>query len=471
MNKPWSPQPKQAEFARSGADITVFGGGAGGGKTAGLVAVSARYIANQAYDFMLLRRHKTEIKLPGGLWSETERLFRHPAINARSYNDYRWVFPSGSTGKLEGLEHDSDVNKLYGTQIPFIGFDEVQHFSEYQFWSMYARNRPKAGSPGADKIRCMVRATCNPEPDSWLSRLLQWWWDTETGLAIKERAGRIRWLVRLDEGDIRWADSRLELIDALAPQWLHDPSNPQNPIRPISLSFIPATVFDNQILMRDDPTYIAKLYALPRPERERLLNGNWKVTATVGDYFPRNKIEIVDAAPGDAETTRGWDLAATKPSANNSNPDWTAGVKIKRKNGLYFVEHVERFRDDAGVVNTTLRNIASQDGPRCSIGLFQDPGQAGKAMARFQVAMLHGLHVVLIPATSNKITLAKPFASQWLAGNVKIVAGSWNEAYINEMNNFDGLGKVKDDQVDASSAAFHAFARQISGEIGLSIPR
>ena len=47
--------------------------------------------------------------------------------------------------------------------------------------------------------------------------------------------------------------------------------------RPISVTFIPATVFDNPILLRVNPEYFTWLLSLPLLERERLLDGNWKV--------------------------------------------------------------------------------------------------------------------------------------------------------------------------------------------------
>ena len=50
-----------------------------------------------------------------------------------------------------------------------------------------------------------------------------------------------------------------------------------DPPRPISVTFIPAKVFDNPVLLRVNPEYSTWLLSLPLLERERLLGGNWKI--------------------------------------------------------------------------------------------------------------------------------------------------------------------------------------------------
>jgi phage terminase large subunit-like protein len=49
-------------------------------------------------------------------------------------------------------------------------------------------------------------------------------------------------------------------------------------------------------------------------------------------------------------------------------------------------------------------------------------------------------------------------SAQAEAGNVKLVRGTWNDAYLNELENFDGSDGCVADQVDASSGAFHLLA-------------
>jgi hypothetical protein len=95
----------------------------------------------------------------------------------------------------------------------------------------------------------------------------------------------------------------------------------------MSVTFIPATVFDNPALLRVNPAllrvnpeYLAWLLSLPTLERERLLAGNWKIRPAAGLYFKREWCSVVDQAPADLDIVRYWDLAATEKTEFN-DPD------------------------------------------------------------------------------------------------------------------------------------------------------
>lgn len=105
-------------------------------------------------------------------------------------------------------------------------------------------------------------------------------------------------------------------------------------------------------------------------------------------------------------------------------------------------------------VESTVRNTASQDGRAVIVGIEQDPGQAGKAEAQYQIRNLAGFTAKINIAREAKGVRARPFSAQCEAGNVKIVRGAWNDAYLRELENFDGTTNCVADQVDASSGAF-----------------
>jgi hypothetical protein len=86
-----------------------------------------------------------------------------------------------------------------GAQITLICFDELTHFTARQFFYMVSRNRSTCG------VRPYIRATCNPDADSWVADFLAWWINPASGLPILERAGVLRYYVRVDE-KIQWAD-------------------------------------------------------------------------------------------------------------------------------------------------------------------------------------------------------------------------------------------------------------------------
>jgi predicted phage terminase large subunit-like protein len=70
-----------------------------------------------------------------------------------------------------------------------------------------------------------------------------------------------------------------------------------------------------------------------------------------------------------------------------------------------------------------------------------------------------------VSITGDKVTRAKPFRAQVEAGNVKLVRGAWNEAFIQELCMFP-TGK-HDDQVDASSCAFNALLLEMPRLVGM----
>jgi predicted phage terminase large subunit-like protein len=343
------------------------------------------------------------------------------------------------------MEHEKNRLDWQGAQIPWIGFDELTHFSWRQFSYMFSRNR------SASNVAGKIRGTCNPDPDSWVRKFIDWYIGAD-GYAIPERSGVIRWLI-VEGDEIVWANSKRELLD------MYPARTEGKDIFPTSFTFIRSSVYDNKILLEKDPRYLANLHALSRVEKAQLLDGNWNVRPTAGSYFKRSDFEVVDAVPAGAKRVRAWDLAATKRAENaeqrekkSNDPDYTAGVKISKVGNIYYIEHVERFREDAPVVASRLKNTATQDGVRTKVRLPQDPGQAGKSQAKSLTASLAGFPVVFYPVTGSKEHRATPLASQAQAGNVKLVRGPWNEAFLSEAENFpEG---IHDDQIDAAADAF-----------------
>jgi len=171
-----------------------------------------------------------------------------------------------------------------------------------------------------------------------------------------------------------------------------------------------------------------------------------------GTLFKVARIAVLDAAPSGTKIVRAWDLAATR-AAGSRDPDWTAGVKLLRTSDNGFVVlDVVRVRGTPDEIEQTIVNTAAQDGRTVRIGLPQDPGQAGKAQVLYLTRKLAGFHVDSSPETGDKATRAGPVASQVNVGNVSIISGSWNRAFLDEIAAFPAGSK--DDQVDALSRAF-----------------
>lgn len=197
-------------------------------------------------------------------------------------------------------------------------------------------------------------------------------------------------------------------------------------------------------------------------EANRLILGDYAFSALYqqnptpreGRMFPRELVQIVDALPADRQALRAWDKAGSEQSG-----DWTAGVKLSKSGGLFYVEHVDRCRREALLRRQRMRITAELDTPNVPIHIEQEPGSGGKDSAADDVRMLAGFAVTTAPVTGDKVVRAMPFAAQWQAGNVRILRGDWNREYLDEMERFPH--GTHDDQVDGSSAAFNKLAARI----------
>jgi hypothetical protein len=254
-----SPQEgKQSEFVHSEADIAFFGGSAGSGKTYSLAMIPLMFIDEPTFNAVIMRKTYPEIFNPGGLWEEMEALYS-PCGAVANMSSHTWTFPSGMYVQAAHMQHEKDKHKYQGSQIVYIAFDELVHFSKTQFFYMVSRNR-KVGSP----TKPFLRATMNADADSWVADFIAWWID-EDGFVIPERSGVMRWFIVKNDKEI-WADSP-EPLKKIAPDQ-----------EPVSFTYISASIDDNQMFMqRGGREYISKLKTLDEVQQQRLLHANWKI--------------------------------------------------------------------------------------------------------------------------------------------------------------------------------------------------
>lgn len=148
-------------------------------------------------------------------------------------------------------------------------------------------------------------------------------------------------------------------------------------------------------------------------------------------------------------TVRGWDLAATKDGMGAQ----TAAVKMGMDaHGNIYIMHCIADRWSPAQADAKIRGIAEADGHNVIQDLPQDPGAAGKHVKTSIAKLLQGYQFHVTPESGSKEDRARPLASQVESGNVYIIEGSWNDAYLNEMAAFPS-GALKD-RVDASSRAY-----------------
>ncbi len=175
-----------------------------------------------------------------------------------------------------------------------------------------------------------------------------------------------------------------------------------------------------------------------------------------GGLFEQHWFKIVEAAPAEAARVRFWDKAATRAGAGR-DPDWTVGARMALSGGTYWIEDVRRLRGTPGEVERQVRQSAELDGVAVPIWIEEEPGSAGKAdIAHFVRDVLPGFAARGARTTGAKESRADPFAAAAEAGNVHLLKGAWNRAFLEELAAFPN--GAHDDQVDAASGAFGKLA-------------
>jgi len=452
------PQPgPQEQFLKAKCDVVVYGGSAGGGKTFSLLLEPLYYINVPGYNATFFRKSNPELNAPGGLWDEAKKMYL--PLGAEMVQSPRMVARfKNSNITFAHLNRDAEVYNWQGSQMCAILFDELTHFSKSTFFYMLSRNRSVCG------VNPYIRATCNPDPSSWLAEFMSWYIDQDTGYPIPERSGKVRYFYR--DGDIiRWSGRTQDLKPYinLTKEDIEAGVKEFDLIK--SFTFISSSIYDNKELLKVNPQYLASLKSLPTVEREQLLYGNWKIKRAQGDYFRREWFKVVDRLPDPKrvlKAVRGWDRAATEKSENN-NPDYTAGVLIlKLDTDEYVIADVRRFRERPARRNELILNTALADKERYpnSRQIFeQDPGQAGIDEVETLIKSLTNNNILCDKTrpSKNKVQRALNLSAAAENGLVRIYPGEYLDDYFLELEQFSDNPKdyLHDDQIDASSCAFN----------------
>jgi predicted phage terminase large subunit-like protein len=310
-----------------------------------------------------------------------------------------------------------------------------------------------------------VLGACNPDPDSFLATFLAWWIDQQSGYAIPERSGSIRWFVRVDDAII-WSDivapstAHGEELQRYADQAKADieAKHPGNGEFARSVTFVLARLRDNKIGVKLDPGYEGRIRAMSLVDQERLLGGdrggNWKIRAGAGLVFNSTWFDYVDPGQLTAKVkarARGWDKAATAGGG-----DWTWGVlQTHYDDGTIVIEDCVYGQWAPGERDGKILETARMDGPNVMQVFEQDPGQAGVSDRDATVKLLAGYRVEFVPSSGDKVVRAGPVASQAKVRLVKLMRNpAWNALYVRLLHAFPTKG-VPDDPVDATSVAYN----------------
>ncbi len=213
------PQKKQREFFLSKTKYTAYGGARGGGKSWALrrklILLALEY---HGISILLLRRTYPELR------DNHIRPMLAELCDLCSYTDSRktFEFPCGSRIRLGYLDSESDVLQYQGQEYDIIALDEATQMTEYQFHTL------KGCLRGTNSFPKRMYITCNPGGvgHGWVKRLF---------------------------------------IDRI----YREGENGED------YSFIQARVYDNEILLKENPDYLDQLKSLPSSLRGAWLDGDW----------------------------------------------------------------------------------------------------------------------------------------------------------------------------------------------------
>jgi hypothetical protein len=239
----WRPSAKQTEFLSAAEDEVLYGGAAGGGKSAAML-VDALGLQQDApnipsYRALIIRQTMPQLR---ELIDRSRVLYPLVIPGAEFFEQPKeWRFPSGAKVIFGSCERDADVLQYQGQEYQWIGVDELGQYRTPYVWN-YLSSRLRTSHPG---LKCYMRATCNPGP-KWIRE--RW------GFSPAGEPSRQVLEVKLDSGAVVSK----------------------------TLRFIPARLHDNPHLGVD---YEANLQRLPEAERAALMLGRWDVIDVPGAIY------------------------------------------------------------------------------------------------------------------------------------------------------------------------------------------
>jgi hypothetical protein len=244
----WAPQPgPQLDAFLSPADQVLYGGAAGGGKTA--LGIGLALTAHRRTLFV--RRERAQLlpviddiaALVGG----------RDGLNA---NEGVWRLPGDRTIQFGGVANLGDEVRYQGSPRDLLVIDEAANVLEVQ--ARFLLGWLRTTEPGQ---RCRALICSNPPSNSEGEWLLRWFAPfLDPGHPRKAAPGELRWCAMVD-GAETWVDDSEPF------------THRGEVIRPISRTFIPSRVGDNRYLATTD--YVRQLQALPEPLRSMMLLGDF----------------------------------------------------------------------------------------------------------------------------------------------------------------------------------------------------
>lgn len=262
----YEPNDKQAIFHNSTATEVVYGGAKGGGKSCALVMEALVYGMEYAGANIYLFRETYEV-LEANLISEWKEKVPEALYE---YNESKHIakLVNGSVVRFRYVRSFRDAQIYQGRSFDFVGVDELTKHEEKTIQELLSCVRSPKGFPPR------FRATCNPGGigHGWVKK---------------------RYIEATDRGE-------KEIEDEVTGN---------------KIAFIPAKVYDNNVIMANDAAYVRRLENLPEAQRKAYLHGDWD--SFEGQAFGewRDEIHVVQPfqIPSTWKKYRGIDYGRTAP--------------------------------------------------------------------------------------------------------------------------------------------------------------
>ncbi len=235
MNIKFRITRKQREFINAKEDEVLYGGAAGGGKSYGqIIDAFLKAMQYPGIKQIIFRNSFPELNRSIILTAQSlipKKLYTYSSVT------HKMNFINGSFIEFGYIASDSDVSNYQSAEYDIIRFDELTHFTEYQYKYMRSRLR------GVNDFPKQIKSSTNPgsRGHAWVKEMF----------IVPSPPGK-----RFNKDDT-------------------------------SFLFIPALVTENKFLMKSDKGYIKRLNSLPAAQRKALLYGDWDIYE--GQFFSEFK--------------------------------------------------------------------------------------------------------------------------------------------------------------------------------------
>jgi hypothetical protein len=302
--------PKQDYMIRNLADVdeVFWGGAAGGGKSEGLLMFALqRRLTCPGSAGLMLRRTFPELEK-----SLIRKSLKYYSGIAKYNADKKlWKFPNSSIQEFGYCQQEKDVYQYQSAEYDDICFDELTHFTAFQY--LYMLSRLRTATSGQPWKR-LVRSASNP-------------------------------------GNIGHQFVKSRFVDVARDQ-IHTTTDEELGTTKTRY-FLPATLSDNTLMSEQEKSeYLSWLRNLPKSEREMLESGNWDYVPGAAFAEISRQVHMIDINNPPDRLLRLFDFERMTPKQGVNifrSMDW--GYAKPFSIGWYFADYdgrIYRYREMYG---------------------------------------------------------------------------------------------------------------------------